>query len=126
MSFNLPRTGSSYGSAKTPQRAYSPKEDHMSKLKGSIAVLFAVACMVAGPATAANQAQQGLVNVAIGDITTGDILSENTVNLAVAAQIAANVCGVTVPVAVLAQQVFRTGGFSCSTATQTVDITQRR
>jgi hypothetical protein len=66
------------------------------------------------------------VNVAIGDITTGDILSNNTVNLAVAANIGANVCGVTVPVAVLAQQVFRTGGFTCEGATQFVQITQRR
>jgi hypothetical protein len=102
-----------------------PKEDQMTKLKVSLAAFVAFMCIAVAPATAANQAQQGLVNVAIGDITTGDILSENTVNLAVAAQIAANVCGVTVPVAVLAQQVFRTGGFSCSTATQTVDITQR-
>jgi hypothetical protein len=64
--------------------------------------------------------------VAIGDITTGDILSNNTVNVAVAANIAATVCGVTVPVAVLAEQVFRQGGFTCSGATQFVDITQRR
>lgn len=79
----------------------------------------------AAPAAAANQSQQGLVNVQVGDITTGDILSNNNVNVAVAANIAATVCGVTVPVAVLAQQVFRTGGFSCSSATQFVDITQR-
>jgi hypothetical protein len=94
-----------------------------------IAALFtfaAVAAVGTSPAPAANQAQQGLVNVAIGDISTGDILSNNTVNLAVAAQIAANVCGVTVPVSVLGTQVFRTGGFTCEGATQFVDITQRR
>ena len=64
-----------------------------------LAALFAfagVAAVTASPAPAANQSQQGLVNVAIGDISTGDILSNNTVNVAVAANIAATVCGVTV------------------------------
>jgi hypothetical protein len=93
----------------------------------AVALLAVVAFGAAtAPAAAANQAQQGLVNVAIGDITTGDILSNNTVNLAVAANIVATVCGVTVPVAVLAEQVFRTGGFTCEGATQFVEITQRR
>jgi hypothetical protein len=105
----------------------------MSKTKTALAVFAAMALLssaafgaVASPAHAANQSQQGLVNVQVGDITTGDILSNNTVNLAVAANIAANVCGVTVPVAVLAQQVFSTGGFTCQGATQFVNITQRR
>ena len=93
----------------------------------SVALLaFAALGATAAPASAANQAQQGLVNVAIGDISTGDILSNNTVNVAVAANIAATVCGVTIPVAVLAQQVFRTGGFTCEGATQFVEIRQRR
>jgi len=59
-----------------------------------LAALFAfagVAAVAASPAPAANQSQQGLVNVAIGDISTGDILSNNTVNVAVAANIAATV-----------------------------------
>jgi len=103
----------------------------MSRIKltvaAGVATLLAFAAFAtASPAAAANQSQEGLVNVAIGDITTGDILSNNTVNLAVAANVAANVCGVTVPVAVLAQQVFRTGGFTCEGATQFVEITQRR
>jgi ABC-type uncharacterized transport system permease subunit len=104
----------------------------MSKTKTALAVFatvallsFAVFGAVATPAHASNQSQQGLVNVQIGDITTGDILSNNNVNLAVAANVAATVCGVTVPVAVLAQQVFQTGGFTCSGATQFVNITQR-
>ncbi len=92
----------------------------------TVLLVFSAFAAVAAPASASNQSQQGLVNVQIGDITTGDILSNNTVNLAVAANIAATVCGVTVPVAVLAQQVFRTGEFSCSGATQSVLITQRR
>jgi hypothetical protein len=105
----------------------------MRSFKTSVACVAAVALLAVvafgaavAPAAAANQAQQGLVNVAIGDITTGDILSNNTVNLAVAANIAATVCGVTVPVAVLAEQVFRTGGFTCEGATQFVEVTQRR
>ncbi len=87
---------------------------------------FSAFAAIAAPAGAANQSQEGLVNVAIGDIETGDILSNNTVNLAVAANIAANVCGVTVPVAVLAVQLFRTGEVTCEGATQFVEITQRR
>lgn len=56
------------------------------------------------PATAANQAQDGLVNVAVGDITVQDI------NVGVAAGIIANVCNVKVgPIAVLATQVDVTG-----------------
>jgi hypothetical protein len=55
---------------------------------------------IAVPAGAANQEQDGLVNVAIGDITVKDV------NVGVAAGIAANVCGVQVgPVVLLAQEV---------------------
>jgi len=51
-----------------------------------------------------NSRQAGLVNVSTGDI---DVL--NNVNLAVAANVIATVCGVTIPVAVLAEQVFVDG-----------------
>lgn len=58
----------------------------------------------AAPASAATQVQDGLVNVAVGDITIQDI------NVGVAAQVAAQVCGVKVgPVAVLGQAVDRSG-----------------
>ena len=75
--------------------------------KKTIVTLFAGAAMVtaaAVPASAApNQFQDGLVNVAIGDVT---ILED--VNIGVAAQVAANVCGVKVgPVAVLGSAVDR-------------------
>jgi hypothetical protein len=54
------------------------------------------------------QVQDGLVNVAIGDIT---ILQD--VNVGLAAQVAANVCGVNVgPVAVLGRAVDRSGATS--------------
>jgi hypothetical protein len=105
----------------------------MKSFKICFACIAAVALLAftafgaaAAPASAANQAQQGLVNVAIGDISTGDILSNNTVNIAVAANIATTVCGVTIPVAVLAEQLARTGRFTCEGATQFVVITQRR
>ena len=80
----------------------------MSYAKKSIVTLFAGAAMVtavAAPASAANQAQDGLVNVAVGDIT-----ALNDVNVGVAAQVAAQVCGLKVgPVAVLARAVDRSG-----------------
>lgn len=57
------------------------------------------------PASAATQNQDGLVNVAIGDITVTD-----AVDIGVAAQIAASICGVKVgPVAVLGVAVDRSG-----------------
>src|SRR5215212_1106994 len=52
-----------------------------------------------------NSQQNGLVNV-----STGDVALLNNVNLAVAANVIATVCDVTVPVAVLAQQVVADGG----------------
>ena len=56
--------------------------------------------------SASAQNQDGLVNVMIGDV---NIL--NDANIGVAANVAANVCGVNVgPVAVLATVVDRTGG----------------
>ena len=58
------------------------------------------------PAQAATQTQDGLVNVAVGDITITDV----AVNIGVAAQIAAQICGVKVgPVAVLGVAVDRSG-----------------
>jgi class 3 adenylate cyclase len=91
----------------------------MSVMKATGAALFALILSIgvttAPPAEA--QVQTGLVNVAIGDITTGDILSNNTVAVGVAANIAANVCGVTAQVGVIAQQVAQTGGFRCENTT---------
>lgn len=60
---------------------------------------------LAGTASAATQFQDGLVNVAVGDITITD-----AVDVGVAAQVAAEICGVKVgPVAVLGRAVDRTG-----------------
>jgi hypothetical protein len=75
---------------------------------------------VAAPASA--QVQDGLVNVAIGDVSV-----LNNARIGVAAQVAANVCGVKVgPVAVLATQVDRGGAVVpvCTTPTGPVTISQ--
>jgi hypothetical protein len=64
--------------------------------------------------------QIGLVNV-----STGDIELLNNVNLAVAANVIATVCDVTIPVAVLATQVVAEGGVTeCEATTTPITITQ--
>jgi hypothetical protein len=70
---------------------------------------------------AANNSQQvGLVNV-----STGDVALLNNVNLGVAANVIANVCDVTVPVAVLATQVIGTSGVTYYSGTASpITITQ--
>ena len=61
---------------------------------------------VIAPAAAANNSRQlGLVNVSTGDV---DLL--NGVNIAVAANVIATVCDVTIPVAVLAEQIVGDAG----------------
>jgi len=96
-----------------------PKEITMRAFtKATAGAVFAGSLLFAGgtaPATAAPPVvlQDGLVNVAVGDVT---ILQD--VNIGVAAQVAANICGVKVgPVAVLGRTVDRSG------ATQTVCTT---
>ena len=67
------------------------------------AATFTFTAALGGTAHAQTQ-QDGLVNVAIGDITIEDV------NVGVAAAIVANVCGVKVgPVAVLGRAVDRSG-----------------
>lgn len=93
----------------------------MSYAKKTIVTLFAGAALMgatAAPASAANQNQDGLVNVAIGDITLQDI------NIGVAAQIAAQVCGVKVgPVAVLGAAVDRSGAMRTVCESDQGDVT---
>ena len=87
----------------------------MFNFKKTMASTCAAAVLVFGMTAAvpAEAQQAGLVNVEIGDITTGNILSDNNVAIGVAAQVAANVCGVTAQVGVIAAQVARTGAFRC-------------
>jgi hypothetical protein len=95
-----------------------------SYAKKSIVTLFAGAALATGVATpaSAQPVQDGLVNVAVGDVT---ILED--VNVAVAAQVAAAICGVKVgPVAVLGRAVDRSGETEniCPSANGPVDIEQ--
>jgi hypothetical protein len=70
-------------------------------------ILAAMLLVAAAPAAMAqnNSRQLGLVNISTGDV---DLL--NGVNLAVAANVIATVCDVTIPVAVLATQIVAEGG----------------
>jgi hypothetical protein len=73
---------------------------HVRRTVLALGAASAVVAATAVPAMADNNVQNGLVNVALGRITLTDI------NVGVAAQIAAAVCGVDVgPVAVLATAV---------------------
>jgi hypothetical protein len=78
------------------------------------------------PATAQQNRQRGLVNVAVFEVIDDVTVVVQDVNVAVgiAANIAANVCGVTVPVAVLAQQVVAgSGEFTCTNDTGDTGVT---
>jgi hypothetical protein len=67
-----------------------------------------------------NSRQIGLVNVSLGDL---EVL--NNVNLAVAANVLATVCGVTIPVAVLAGQVVVDGSETfCENTAEEITIEQ--
>ena len=84
----------------------------------TLLVAGALSLGLAGPAPA--QVQDGLVNVAVGDVT---ILED--VNIGIAAQVAASLCGLKVgPVAVLASQVDRSGGTVTVCTTETSEIVQ--
>lgn len=97
----------------------------MLVVKRAFATLTASALLFVGAAgPAAAQQQDGLVNVAVGDVT---ILQDVDVDVGVAAQVAANVCGIKVgPVAVLATQVDRSGAPAtvCRTGDQAVRLVQ--
>jgi len=67
-----------------------------------------------------------LVNVQVGDIKTGNILSNNNVQLEAAVDVAATVCNVTVTAAVLSDQLSKTGSYYCQGATQFVKMTQSK
>jgi glycerol-3-phosphate dehydrogenase len=96
----------------------------MKRVVMSVAsIALAAGATVATTAPAQAQVQQdGLVNVNVGDVT---ILED--VNIGVAANVVANVCGVTVgPVAVLGRAVDRSGQTEtvCTSGTDPVTITQ--
>lgn len=90
--------------------------------KTVVGFFAAAAISFAMPVAAQIAVQDGLVNVAVGDVT---ILED--VNIGVAAQVAANICGVKVgPVAALGQAVDRSGQTRtvCTTDQGPVSISQ--
>jgi hypothetical protein len=97
----------------------------MSYGKKTVVAVFAGTILLAGgaaPASAATQNQDGLVNVAVGDI---DVLNDARIGLV--AQVAAQVCGLKVgPVAVLGRAVDRSGTTStvCTVSGAPVTISQ--
>jgi hypothetical protein len=100
----------------------------MSKSRRTVAALF-VALLVAAfamPPVMAQQTQEGLVNVQVGDIKTGDIVSNNNVSVDAAVGVVANVCGTTVTAAVISEQLTRTGSYRCEGKTQFVQITKQK
>jgi hypothetical protein len=102
-------------------------ENSGRKAAASVALtgsLLLVGGALAGPASAARpiQIQDGLVNVAVGDV---EVL--NDVNVGVAAQVAANLCDVTVKnVAVLATIVDRSGDSDTVCETDQGDVVIRQ
>jgi hypothetical protein len=95
------------------------------------AAIFASALALSTAATTSAQGPiigGGLVNVQVGsieiidDVEVRNVLNDLTVSVGVAANIAANVCGVNV--GVIARDLARGADFACETADQFVDITQ--
>lgn len=77
-----------------------------------VALVLSLGLAAATPRVDA-QTQTGLVNVSVGDISTGDILSNNTVTVGVAANVAANVCGIQLQAGVLSALLDQQGSFRC-------------
>ena len=97
----------------------------MSRVKRAFAAACATTMLVgsaAGPAVAATTTQDGLVNVNVGNVNVA-----RDVDVGVAANVAAQVCGVNVgPVTALASQVDATGVATavCTTGGQAVTLLQ--
>jgi hypothetical protein len=92
------------------------------KLFASVCASAMIVVGVGAPVAGAQPNQDGLINVVVGDVT---ILQD--VNVGVAAQVAANICGVKVgPVAVLATQVDASGGMRTVCTTDQGPITLRQ
>jgi hypothetical protein len=83
-------------------------------------VLAASAISIGAAAAPASAQQNGLVNVNVGDVT---VLQD--VGVGVAANVAANICGVQVNAAVIADQVVRNGQplGVCTTGPQNAPVT---
>ena len=96
----------------------------MTRFRKFVATVSASALLAlgVGAPVASAQNQDGLINVAIGDVT---ILQD--VNVGIAANVAANICGVQVgPVAVLGQAVDRSGNTVTVCTTDQGPVTLRQ
>jgi hypothetical protein len=62
----------------------------------------------------AAQDKKGLVTFIVGDMVSGDLISAETVNVAVAAQMASDLCGIPVSVNEVAVAVYRSGQYICA------------
>jgi hypothetical protein len=92
------------------------------KMFAAVTASALLAGSAAGPAVAATTTQDGLVNVNVGNVNIA-----RDVDVGVAANVAAQVCGVNVgPVQVLASQVDATGTAAavCTTGGQVVTLLQ--
>ena len=92
------------------------------KMFAAVTASALLAGSAAGPAAAATTTQDGLVNVNVGNVNIA-----RDVDVGVAANVAAQVCGVNVgPVQVLASQVeaTNTARTVCTTGGQTVTLLQ--
>lgn len=102
----------------------------MKKIFGAAVLAGAMAVPMATMTSAQPVIGAGnLVNVQVGEIeiledgiVVRNVLNDLTVSVGVAANIAANVCGVSV--GVLASDLARGADFACETAEQFVEITQ--
>ena len=90
------------------------------KTAGLAAAAALAVGVTAAPVAHGQPVQQGLVNVNVGDVTIA-----RDVGVGVAANVAANVCGVQVNAAVIAEQVVRNGLplAVCETGEQTAPVT---
>jgi len=105
-----------------------------SLIAGVTLALTAISCTDKGPTEANNTSdnqtpkaefQNNSQQVGLVNVSTGDVALLNNVNLGVAANVIANVCDVTVPVAVLATQVIGTCGATfCTGTSDPITITQ--
>jgi hypothetical protein len=90
------------------------------RTKKFLVTVVSCVLLLGGAMPAANaQQQDGLVNVNVGDVTIRD-----AVDIGVAAQVAAEICGLKVgPVAVLARQTDRSGEMRTVCETDQGDVT---
>jgi hypothetical protein len=89
----------------------------MFRMRIAIATLFALSLSIGlatAPAVVMASGGGPVVIVQIGNVQTGDILSNNTVDIGTAVQTALNVCGNNVDVLTIYSILVQNGSYSCS------------